>query len=337
MPARCRRGRAPRPADHAAPAQRGGARRPRRRSSPSSFWPSTAEPARDRDLAAGEPAGREANTTIISATRHHVEAERQHPCPHALVAGVVLYEFQQRTLPIADHRGGGVREPGRGRESAGSDCATTRPAALRCSSAQAAAAARPPSSTITAWSPLSIWVSTAATGPGRPGIRGHAVASAGEPRLDPAEHVRGAHEVLPAGEHLAAQQRAVLRRLVDRVQRRLVLGGDRRLLLKSSQSIGVLPSLGDLRQPDAAGRGWCRRAVRAAIPRSSARSPAIEVVQSRGPATASGSSVPSSPSGCSSMDEDGSLAEPAVGEHPAQVGQHVVHCPRGYTVQRPRP
>ena len=56
--------------------------------------------------------------------------------------------------------------------------------------------------------------------------RRHAVARAGVPRLDLAEHVGGADEVLPAREHLAAQQCSVLRCGVDSVDRGLIVGVD---------------------------------------------------------------------------------------------------------------
>ena len=158
--------------------------------------------------------------------------------------------------------------------------ATVRPAALRCSSAQTAAAARPPWSTITACSPLSIWVSTADDRAGATGdprrSRCHACARTTTRPCGTRRRFRRSPASGRAPRHAAARRPSSRRRrhpgrsrtraaaiasTRDRSSRVAPGGRSRSQPTRRSRSVTVPPS------------------VRAAIRVRSARSPAIVVSQ----------------------------------------------------------
>ena len=152
--------------------------------------------------------------------------------------------------------------------------------------------------------------------------RGHVVARAGVPRLELAEDVGCSHEVLPAREHFAAQEGAVLRRGIDGVDRGLVVrvGGGLgtvepvELLLAGIRNAGhALIEIGDRAAQGARGDAGAGCAVA-----SNALEPGPRAVdRTRGQHAELIERL--------LVDrEHGRVGEAAIGEHRAQVGQHLV-------------
>ena len=174
--------------------------------------------AGDRDLPAGQAAG------LREDAHHHrrpdaVDAPREHPGLGPLVRPLGAHQVEHRPLPVAHLGGGGLGEVGRHplqlpvrpRQQRPARRAATRQV-VTVRSAARSASARSSRSTLLSSAPCSPSAGRRPTGDAA------TTRSRSRPTCPAAPHpLPRADELLPAGQHLAAQQRAAPDALVDAV------------------------------------------------------------------------------------------------------------------------